>query len=83
MSHVYVIEFQKRGLHVVNCYIRYEKLVNSAILSARTLDVEEINKKVVVLFYKTTGIIYTSVDSIKNFDNGEIDEGLLPENLNR
>ena len=56
--------------------------MNSAILSARNLDVEEINKRVVELFDKTTERIYTSVDSIDNCDNGDINEGLLPECLN-
>ena len=52
----------------------YEKLANSAILSASSLDVEEINKRVVKLFDKTTERIYTSVDSIGNCDNGDINE---------
>ena len=55
----------------------YEKLANSAILSARSLDVEEINKRVVKLFDKTTERIYTSVDSIGNCDNGDINEWIL------
>ena len=33
---------------------RYEELANSAILSARNLDVEEISRRVVELFEKTT-----------------------------
>ena len=61
---------------------RYKELASIDILSARNLDVEEINKRVVKLFDKTTKRIYTSVDSIKNFDNGDINEGLLPEHLN-
>ena len=56
-------------------------MANSVILSARNLDVEEINKPVFKLFNKTTKRKYTSVDSIENCDNGEINEGLLPENL--
>ena len=62
---------------------RYEKLANSAILCAKNLDVEEINRRVVELFNKTNERIYTSVDSIKkNCDNGDINEGLLPEYIN-
>ena len=34
------------------------------------------------LFDKTTERIYTSVDSIENFDRGDVHEGLLPEYLN-
>ena len=61
---------------------RYEELANSVILSARNLDVEEINKRVVKLFNKTTERIYTSVESIENCDNGDINEGLLSKYLN-
>ena len=60
----------------------YGELANYAILSARNLDVEEINKRVVELFDKTTEIVYTSIDTIENCDNGDINEGLLPEYLN-
>ena len=34
------------------------------------------------LFDKTIKRIYTSVDSIENCDNGDINEGLLPEYIN-
>ena len=34
------------------------------------------------LFNKTTKRIYTSLDSIENCDNGDINEGFLPEYLN-
>ena len=39
-----------------NRHIRYDELANSAILSARNFDVEEINKQVVELFDKTEKI---------------------------
>ena len=58
---------------------RYEELANSAILSDRNVDVEEINRRVVELSDKTTKIIYTSFNSIENCDNGDINEGVLPE----
>ena len=58
------------------------ELAYSSILSARNLDVEEINKRIVEFFDKTTEIIYTSVDTIWNCDNEDITEGLLPEYLN-
>ena len=58
------------------------RIANSAVLSVQTLDVEEINKRIVELFDETTRRIYTCVDSIKNCNNGEINEGLSPENLN-
>ena len=61
---------------------RYEELANPSILSAKNLDVKEINKRVVKLFDETTETIYTSVDSIENSDNGDSNEGLLPEYLN-
>lgn len=61
---------------------QYEQIAKSAILSARNVDVEEINKRVVQLFDCTSERIYTSVDSIENCDNGDINEVLSPEYLN-
>ncbi|XP_043463735.1 uncharacterized protein LOC122499439 [Leptopilina heterotoma] len=61
---------------------KYENLSKVAILAARNIDVEEINCRVVELLDKNTEKIYTSVDSVKNCDNGEINDGLLPEYLN-
>ncbi|XP_043481359.1 ATP-dependent DNA helicase pfh1-like [Leptopilina heterotoma] len=61
---------------------KYGNLSKVAILEARNIDVEEINCRVVELLDKNTEEIYTSVDSVKNCDNGEINDGLLPEYLN-
>ncbi|XP_025265716.1 uncharacterized protein LOC112638349 [Camponotus floridanus] len=58
------------------------KMSKCAILSARNVDVDEINKKVVELLDITHKRIYTSVDSAINNDNGDISETLLPEYLN-
>ncbi|XP_043464207.1 ATP-dependent DNA helicase PIF1-like [Leptopilina heterotoma] len=61
---------------------KYENLSKVEILAARNIDVEEINCRVVELLDKNTEKIYTSVDSVRNCDNGEINDGLLPEYLN-
>ena len=61
---------------------RYEELANSAALSVRNIDVEEINRWVVELFDKTTKRNNSSVDSLENCDNRDINEGFLPEYLN-
>ena len=53
-----------------------------AILSARNVDVNEINQKVIDLLDVATERIYTSVDSAESNDNQEIYEALLPEYLN-
>ena len=67
--------------NVVHRYIRYGELANSAILSARNLDAEEIDNPVVKLFDKTTERIYKNVHSVKNCDYGEMNEGLLSANI--
>ncbi|XP_044014008.1 uncharacterized protein LOC122856401 [Aphidius gifuensis] len=59
----------------------YDKLANWAILSARNVDVDDISIRVVELLDKSTEKIYTSMNSVKNCDNGEIREALLPEYL--
>ena len=61
---------------------QFAKLSTSAILSARNIDVEEINKRVVQLLDVSTDRIYTSVDSVEKCDNGQINDGLIPEYLN-
>ncbi|XP_043463102.1 uncharacterized protein LOC122501545 [Leptopilina heterotoma] len=60
---------------------QFEKLSKMAILSARNVDVDDINKAVVELLNPETEKIYTSVNSTKNCDNGEMGEALLPEYL--
>ena len=56
---------------------------SSAILSARSTDVNELNKEVVLLLDNYNKRIYTSIDSIDNFgDNGLMAEATLPEYLN-
>ncbi|XP_063994425.1 uncharacterized protein LOC135171800 [Diachasmimorpha longicaudata] len=61
---------------------KFDEFANVAILSARNIDVEEINNRVVEHFDKTTEKIYTSIDSVKNCDNGDISDAILPEYLN-
>ncbi|XP_036150735.1 uncharacterized protein LOC118648518, partial [Monomorium pharaonis] len=51
----------------------FNKIAKCAILSARNIDVDEINKRVVELLNVTEERIYTSVDSAVNCgDNGDI-----------
>jgi len=60
----------------------FTKIAKCAILSARNIDVDEINKKVELLGI-TDERIYTSIDNTLNCgDNGDISETLLPEYLN-
>ena len=61
---------------------RYENIAKVAVLSARNVDVEEINYRVVELLDKSTERIYTSIDSTENCDNGDINDVILPEYLN-
>ncbi|XP_057332074.1 uncharacterized protein LOC130671942 [Microplitis mediator] len=61
---------------------RYDELTKTVILSARNVDVDVINKQVVVLLNESTEKIYTAVDSTENCDNGNIDDAILPEYLN-
>jgi hypothetical protein len=51
---------------------QYEKMSSSAILSARNIDVDEINKNVLLLD-ESSERIYTSIDSAENCD----DTGLM------
>ncbi|XP_039311973.1 uncharacterized protein LOC105206659 [Solenopsis invicta] len=61
----------------------FDKMAKCAILSARNVDVDEINKQVVKLFDAFEERIYTNIDSTENCnDNGDIDEAILPEYLN-
>lgn len=71
--------------HIYGEIIRQKRFVDMtkcAILSARNADVEELNKNVVELLDINTERIYTSVDSVENCDNGDINEAILPEYLN-
>ena len=61
---------------------RFEDMSTCAILSARNIDVDEINKQVTNLLDITSEHIYTGIDSTDNCNNGELDEVLLPEYLN-
>ena len=58
---------------------RYENLAKVAVRSARNVDVEEINYRVVELLDKSTERIYTSMDSTENCHNGDINDVILPE----
>ncbi|XP_071582207.1 uncharacterized protein [Temnothorax nylanderi] len=61
----------------------FDKVAKCAILSARNIDVDEINKRVVELLDISEERIYTSIDSAVNCgDNDDIEESLLPEYLN-
>ena len=56
---------------------------SSAILSARKVDVNELNKEVISLLDRYNERIYTSIDSIDNCDdNALMAEAILPEYLN-
>ncbi|KMQ88044.1 hypothetical protein RF55_12537, partial [Lasius niger] len=46
----------------------FDKIAKTAILSARNIDVDEINKQVVELLDKTGERVYTSVDNVVNSD---------------
>ncbi|XP_043468036.1 ATP-dependent DNA helicase pif1-like [Leptopilina heterotoma] len=59
----------------------FDKLAKMAILSARNVDVDDINKSVVELLDASSEKIYTSVNTVKDCDNDEIREALLPEYL--
>ena len=61
---------------------KYDEMSQCAILSARNIDVDEINEQVTNLLDANTERIYTGINSTGNCDNGEMDEVLLPEYLN-
>ena len=61
---------------------KFDGMSQCAILSARNVDVDEINEQVTNLLDENTERIYTAIDSIKNCDNGEMSEVLLLEYLN-
>ena len=62
---------------------RYRDAAKCAILSARNLDINEINQVVVNILDETTEKVYTSIDSVElTGDNQDISEAILPEYLN-
>lgn len=62
--------------------MKFKEMSSCAILSARNIDVDELNKQVTDLLDASTEHIYSGIDSTDNCDNGELDEILLPEYLN-
>jgi len=62
---------------------QYQIMANYVILSARNVDVEEINEKVINLLDETTERVYTSIDTLETTgDNQDIYEAILIEYLN-
>ncbi|XP_044585994.1 uncharacterized protein LOC123266031 [Cotesia glomerata] len=61
---------------------RYDELSTVVILSARNIDVDVINKKVIELLDISTEKIYSAIDSTENCDVGNMDDAILPEYLN-
>ncbi|KYN05845.1 ATP-dependent DNA helicase PIF1 [Cyphomyrmex costatus] len=60
----------------------YNKIAKCIILSARNIDVEEINKRVVELLDVSGERIYTSIDTVVNYnENNNFREIILPEYL--
>ncbi|XP_058810633.1 uncharacterized protein LOC131675610 [Phymastichus coffea] len=60
---------------------KFQEMSKCAILSARNIDVDEINKQITNLLNNDCERIYTAVDSVVH-NNGEIDDVILPEHLN-
>ena len=61
----------------------FTKIAERAILSARNVDVTEINDRVVQLLDESSEKSFTSIDSVDiDDDNGDMGEALLPEYLN-
>ncbi|XP_058789055.1 ATP-dependent DNA helicase PIF1-like [Phymastichus coffea] len=60
----------------------FSEISQCAILSARNVDVDEMNNKITNLLDINTERIYTGIDTTENCDNGELEEVLLPEYLN-
>ena len=64
-------------------YNQYRLTAKRAILSARNVDVEELNKQVVNLLDESTERVYTSIDTTETTnDNHDINEAILTEYLN-
>lgn len=61
---------------------RFGDLAKTAVLSARNIDVDEINCKAIQLLDETTERVYSGIDSVENCDNGDINDAILPEYLN-
>ncbi|XP_058799213.1 uncharacterized protein LOC131668792 [Phymastichus coffea] len=62
---------------------KFDVMSKCAILSARNVDVDELNKLVTGLLDRATEHIYTAINSTDNCDNGDFQEIILPEYLNR
>ncbi|XP_063981490.1 uncharacterized protein LOC135164764 [Diachasmimorpha longicaudata] len=60
---------------------RYGDLAKVAILSARNIDVDEINDRVMELLDRRNQKIYTIFDSAEDCDNGDKSHEILPEYL--
>jgi len=62
---------------------QYRLAAKRAILSARNVDVDELNKQVVNLLDESTERVYTSIDTTETTDdNNDINEAILTEYLN-
>lgn len=59
----------------------YDTLSQIAILSPRNVDVDDINNKVVELLDELTEVLYESIDSTENCDNGDLNASILTEYL--
>ncbi|XP_058797002.1 ATP-dependent DNA helicase pif1-like [Phymastichus coffea] len=59
---------------------KFQEMSKCAILSARNVDVDDINKQITNLFSKDFERIYTAIDTVVN-NNGELDDLILPEHL--
>ena len=60
----------------------FEQMTQCAILAARNVDVNEVNKQITDLLDKNTEHVYTGIDSTDNCNNGELNEVIFPEYLN-
>lgn len=61
---------------------KYDELMKMTMLSARNVDIDEINCRVVALLDKDSEKDYTGMDSTENRDKGNITDFILPEYLN-
>ncbi|XP_058790186.1 uncharacterized protein LOC131663673 [Phymastichus coffea] len=59
---------------------KFQDMCKCAILSARNVDVDDINKQITNLLNKDSERIYTAIDVVVN-NNGELDDLILPEHL--
>lgn len=61
---------------------KYNEMATCAILSARNIDVDELNHQVVDLLDERTERIYTSVNTPEDDNDNRVAEAILPEYLN-